>query len=155
MLYLACPACKVGLRVSPSELGEAEVLLGLELSDPYKTYYCFQCDKQRAVLILPERQGIPQDVNFFDVSPEEAFVALSGLGLPGEQDCGAAAVREALLTKRVVGVNTHMIRNSHRCIIESIEFEDGLKMYLGSSAGGALVYRMAPKNAYGREVQGG
>jgi hypothetical protein len=152
MVYLVCPDCHVGLRISPGEPGELEALLEV---DPrglgMKAYPCFRCELEQAGLTTE----YPEGVELFDVNPSEAFAAINGLGVPTEQECNGAAVVEAFLKKRVKNVTTRMIRNSHRCILDNIEFDDGTKMYLGASAGGAIVYRIAPKHSYTKEAEGG
>jgi hypothetical protein len=87
------------------------------------------------------------------VTPAEAYTALSGLGLPSEQECGPLAVEKLFNEQRVTRVASRLIRNTHRCIIDFIEFEDGTKMYLGSSTLGATVYRIAPKHSYAEQVE--
>ena len=146
MVYLECPECRVGLRISPGEPGEFEALFEVSLSSSFsmRVYPCFRCGQEKACLSTEH----PEGVELFDVNPQEAFAAINGLGLPGEQECGGAAVADVFLEKRVKNVKTQMIRNSHRCILDSIEFDDGTKMYFGASAGGATVYRIASKHSY-------
>lgn len=159
MIYLVCHQCKAGLRVSPGEPGEIESLLEVDPSTYCpKNFFCFKCGKVTSTLVTPEEGSLNsrlRGIELFDVTPHEAFAAINGLGLPGEQDCSATAVAALLLDKTVKNVNTRVIRNSHRCIIDSIEFEDGTKMYFGASAMGATVYRISPRHSYVEEVERG
>jgi hypothetical protein len=152
MVYLVCPDCRVGLRIGPGELGEFEGLFEVRPSClGMKAYPCFRCELEQATLSTEH----PDDVELFDVNPQEAFAAINGLGLPSEQECNGTAVADVFLEKKVKHVTTRMIRNSHRCILDNIEFDDGTKMYFGASAGGAIVYRIAPRHSYAQEVDGG
>lgn len=150
MLYLVCPNCKVGLRISPGEEGELESLFEI---DPrglgLKAYTCFRCELEMASLSLEH----PNGVELFDVNPKEAFAAINGLGLPHEQECTSAAVTKLCNGAEVSYVKARQLRNSHRCIVEFIEFESGTRVYLGASAEGAVVYRVAKRHSYAKEVE--
>lgn len=87
-------------------------------------------------------------LDIVDVSPQEAYAAVNGLGMPVEKECSAAAVSQLLVEKRVVRVSASQIRGSHRCVLDFLELEDGTRVYIGSSAYGATVYRVAPKHSY-------
>lgn len=143
MIYLLHRACKKGLRISPGDEGELEGMF-----PPDALYSCPWCGKLDAEVHEFAEPKVLRDIEFFDVTPKEAFAATAGLGLPDEQDCSATAVEKLLKEQRVASVGVKMIRNSHRSIIDYIEFEDGTKMYLGSSSLGATVYRIAPKHRY-------
>lgn len=78
-----------------------------------------------------------------DITPQECFQALNGLGLPRERACHTQAVLTAILNKKVVGAEVQMLANDKRSVLHSITLEDGTRIYLGSSPQGALVYRLA------------
>jgi hypothetical protein len=82
-----------------------------------------------------------------DVTPQEAFAALNGLGFPPERDCGETAVRQAL-TKKILNAGVRQIRGINRSVLEWLEFEDGTRLYLASSSDGAVVYRLARRFSY-------
>jgi hypothetical protein len=94
-------------------------------------------------------QSIPAgDLGGLDVhqlTPQEAFSALHGVGLPAERDCGEEVVRTLLLSQRVVKAEVRQVRNSNRAIVHSLTFEDGRRLYLGSSPEGAIAYRIAAR----------
>lgn len=142
MIYVICEACQHGLRVSPGEHGEAEALFGHG-----EVFECWECGRATETLVSADSLFASVG-NITDVSPTEAFAALHGLGLPQERDCTALAVADLLTTKRVVEVSVKQIRNSHRCVIGRLELEDGTRVYLGSSAYGATVYRVASRHSY-------
>jgi hypothetical protein len=52
----------------------------------------------------------------------------------------------------VKSLDAKLLKGSNRTIIYSIEFENGTRMYLASSAYGALVYRIATPRKYADEV---
>ena len=95
-----------------------------------------------------------QALDIVNVTPQEALAAFSGLGLPSERDCSAAAVEKILVGAKVTRVAVHQIRNSHRSIVDFIELEDGTRLYLASSSLGATVYRIASKHSYVEALRG-
>ena len=152
MIFVVCAICKTGLRISPGEVGESEGLFGRQ-SDYYpNSYPCFRCEMPIAQFIPAVDSKSLQSIELFDVTPKEAFAAMNGLGIPGEQDCSATAVQQLFEVQQVKRVQTRPIRNSHRCIVDHIELGDGTKVYLGSSAMGATVYRVAKPHSYAEQV---
>lgn len=145
MIYLSCDKCSVCLRISPGVDGEAESLFS-EFSDILHIN-CWKCGGNLKLL-----HSVPADaaktLDTVDVTPQEAYAAMYGLGLPTERDCTAAAVVQLLTGKCVARVSTSQIRGSHRCVINFIELEDGTRLFMGSSAYGATIYRVAPKHSY-------
>lgn len=148
MIHIIHTSCGQGLRVSPGEEGEAEHLFGKGAYGYPDGFRCFVCGAKAAEILSVVDAETMQSLDFYDVSPQEAVAAMNGLGLPFEQDCGAAAVERLFLEKKVRRVVTRPIRGSHRCTVQSFEFEDGTKAYLGASSHGATVYRVSPKNDY-------
>lgn len=140
MIYLVCTACKEALRVSPGEPGEAEALLSEELK-------CWTCHGPLEPVTCVQPQAASK-LQCHDVTPQEAYAVLYGLGLPSERDCSAAAVSLLLEQRHVVKAHTTQIRGSHRCVVDHLELDDGTKVYFGASAHGATVYRVAKKHSY-------
>lgn len=150
MIYLLCSACKLALRVSPGETpGECESLLGPGSEWYPDNYPCFSCGRGASIM---EPGDVGQDVEVHDVSPKEAFAALHGLGLPEEKDCTAEAVRALLPGAKIQRVAVRQIRNSHRCVIDYLELEDGTRVYFGAGPPGAIIYRVSPKHSYAKAV---
>ncbi len=85
-------------------------------------------------------------VELRELTAEEAYVALSGLGFPEERDCRQCAVREQfeLPVARVV---TEPLPGTDRTLIRSIVFDDGSELFLGAAAEGAIAYRLARNQA--------
>jgi hypothetical protein len=88
------------------------------------------------------------------LTPQEAFVAFAGGGLPEESECSAARVAQLLKGARVKDVTTRHIQGTSRCALDSIELEDGTKLYLGASTHGASVYRVQAPHSYTRGAGG-
>ena len=152
MIFVVCALCKAGLRIGPGEEGESETLFG-EQSDYYpNSYPCFRCEQNIAQFITAVDSQSLQSIELFDVTPKEAFAAMNGLGLPGEQDCSAKAIQRLFEMQKVARVQTRPIRNSHRCLIDFIELDDRTRVYIGSSALGATVYRVAKPHSYAEQV---
>jgi hypothetical protein len=86
-----------------------------------------------------------------DITPQEAFAALNGLGFPPERDCGETAVRQAFASK-ITDVGVRQIRGANRSALEWIQFEDGTRLYVASSPHGAVVYRLAKRFSYVEQV---
>ncbi len=144
MIYVLCRSCKSCLRVSPGQPGELEAMMsGLQAK-------CWDCEQP---LIIHNEVPV-EDIHVIDVNPQEAYAAVNGLGLPTEKDCTAAAVTQLLTERRVTRVSATQIRDSHRCIIEYLELEDGSKVYLGSSAYGATVFRVSNPISYVENIDG-
>jgi len=151
MILLICMGCHKGLRVSPgdsdSNQTESEAMFGEHTEYYPDKYPCVWCEDKMHFVPAASLSTL-STVPLYDVTPREAFAAIQGLGLPGEKDCSAAAVR-ILLEDAVIGrVSTKQIRGSHRCILDFIELGDGTRIYVGSSAYGATVYKVS-KPAYG------
>lgn len=152
MIYVLCPTCHVGMRVSPGEHGEAEDLLGPS-SDWYPDKYpCPTCESPcRAYSSVAPEELETYDVR--DVTPMEAFVALCGVGFPEEQACGEDAVGKLFGEQKVKRVFTRQVHNSTRCVLECIEFEDGSKAHFGASSHGATIYRISRPGKYADRVE--
>lgn len=152
MIIIVCTACKAGLRVGPGAEGESEMLFG-QGSDYYPDKYpCFRCEKNIAKFVPAMSSDALAQLDLFDVTPTEAFAAINGLGIPGEQECSAAAVKRFTEGRTVKSINVRQIRNSHRCLIDGIVLDNGVTLYLGSSALGATVYRVALPHSYVESV---
>lgn len=139
-----------GLRVFPGEEGEAELLLGRHSEFYPDSYPCFVCGHNVAHMVEVVPAELFESMTFHDVSPQEALAAMNGLGLPSEHDCSATAVQQLFASQAVKRVVSRPIRNSHRCVVQYIEFENGTRAYFGASTHGATVYRVTPKHSYAK-----
>jgi hypothetical protein len=75
------------------------------------------------------------------LTPDEAFHAFCGLGLPDEIGYSAEVVESLLLSSRVVKVGTRC-SPAGSVLLDTIELENGLKIYLVSNAHGAGVLKI-------------
>lgn len=83
-----------------------------------------------------------------DLTPEEAFAAFKGIGLPKEMQCSLETVSNLLKQqpiRKVVGTD---IPGTTRCRLECLELWNGTKVYLGAGAEGAVVYRVSFPHSY-------
>jgi hypothetical protein len=87
------------------------------------------------------------------LTPAEMYHALLGFGLPEEQECGPLAVQAAFKASPVKQVSCKLLSGTQRSIVYYIEFEDGRRMHFGSSAAGALVYRISDRRSITEEVE--
>lgn len=151
MICVFCTACGHGLRISPGDDGELESLFGEWHPNKYP---CFNCGEAAQVVEAIDSTSVLQFV-LHDVTAGEAFAAMNGLGLPQEQECSPAAVEKLFSERTVKRAKTRVIRNSHRCVIDFLEFDDGSRLYLGSSSVGAVVYRISSPHSYAQQVRSG
>jgi hypothetical protein len=138
-----------------NNMSEAQALFGPGTEFFPDRFPCFNCDAVGAELVASADPSALSISVIHDVTPKEALAAMSGLGVPKEHECSAAAVAQLFESKRVLKVKGRPIRNSHRCIIDELEFVDGTKLYLGSSAYGATVYRISKPHSYVKELEHG
>ena len=83
-----------------------------------------------------------------DLTAAELYAALSGLGLPDEQNATIAEVTETLTSKKITKVVGTDVEGTGRCVLDHIVFEDGTQLHLGSSSHGAVVYRVVRPASY-------
>lgn len=152
MIYIVCPSCKHGLRIASAEPGEVARMFGPGSEYHPASYPCFFCGEQKAKYALAMDASTLQQLEVFDVNPQEAVAAMHGLGLPAERECSASAVSQLLEGASIKSVRVRSIRNSHRSVIEFLELEDGIKVYFGASANGALIYRISRPTSYADRV---
>lgn len=153
MIVIACLKCSMALRTS-GDPAEVHTLLG-QGSEWYPDKYpCPRdgCPGPAEYCMSIDSMAFSA-LEVHDVTPQEAFAALEGLGLPPERDCGETAVRAAL-EKKITGAGTRQIRGMSRTVIEWLEFEDGTRMYLASSAEGAVAYRLSKPFSYAEKTSG-
>lgn len=153
MIYIVCKTCKRGLRVASTTPGEVSALLGPGSEYHPDKYPCYLCGESHGVFAAFMDASAAATLDLVDVNPQEALAAMHGLGLPAEQDCSAAAVQQLLEGKKIHRVRTQTIRNSHRCVIEFIELEEGVRVYFGASTHGATIYRVSKVVSYADRVQ--
>jgi hypothetical protein len=108
------------------------------------------CDGKGELLTSIQPEALAA-LSVHELTPQEAYVAFNGLGLPEEQDCGPTAVQVAF-NKLVKKVNVALLKGTNRSIVNWIEFEDGTRLFLGATAAGAIVYRIAKPRSFTQEA---
>jgi hypothetical protein len=150
MVFFSCTSstCPFVGAVHALDEGEADGLIGTR-SDWYPDRY--PCPLCGSTCVINTRKLDERKVSAY-LTPQEAFIAFSGAGLPSECECSAAAVRALLCGASVKLASTRHIQGTNRCTIDFLELMDGTRLYLGSSTHGACVYRVQKPHSY---VEGG
>ncbi len=148
MILVTCTACRLALRVL-GDVEEISLLVG-ERSDFWPSKYtCPRCEGPAKG--QPEDALLPSELLPFelrDLSAQELFAALNGLGLPDEQACSAEVVGTLLRETPIRRVRIRDVPGSPRSILEQLELWDGTRLYFGASPAGAIVYRNVPAQSY-------
>lgn len=152
MILIACTHCRKALRVT-GELDELEPLVGQRSEYWPDKYPCYCCGGTAAGFLVPEiSEAAHASLSITDVTPQEAFAALNGLGLPDERTCCAEVV-EPFFEKQGIKVHGFQPRGTMRYLVSELEFPDGTKMFFGTSPQGALIYRITKKHSYLKAVE--
>lgn len=133
---LLCHRCAAGISL----IGDnRSVLEGVTLR-------CPNCCSERVHRHLQEEvdPAILSKSSIRPLTPEEALMALEGIGYPEEQHCDADTVRRLLQTVGVT-VSVKDVEGTSRSVVDFLELPSGTRLYLGSSAHGAVVYRVADR----------
>lgn len=153
MITIVCLKCRTALRTVGSE-AEVHSLLGPGSEYYPESYPCPTdgCDGKAKYLEAISPVALSQ-LKIYDLTPQEVFAALEGLGLPPERDCGETAVRKAF-GSNVTEVGVRQLRGANRSILDWIQFADGTRLYVAASAEGAVVYRLARRHSYAESAGG-
>jgi len=153
MITIACQSCAKALTVI-GDNDEAAALVG-HLSDFYPDKYkCFACEGQAACVLTAEvSEAALRSMTIFEVTPQEAFAALMGMGIPAEMTCCSEVV-ETLFEKQGIKANGYQIPKTNRYVMNSLTFPDGSTLHLGASAAGALAYRISKAHSYVKATHG-
>jgi len=153
LITLACLECRLALRTA-GDHGEIDGLL--IHTEWYPDRY--PCPRSGCQGFMTLTDAIASDeldrLEIHDLSPQEVFQAMQGMGLPSEKACSVEHVQEAMAQKRVLSLDIRAVSGTSRSVVYSILMEDGVRIYLGSSPQGATVYRIAPKRSLAQEVLG-
>jgi len=155
MIVIPCLACNVCMRTM-GDAAQVDHLVGERSGFWPDQYPCIHCGALcRGLREIEADPAALQKMHVLDLEPEELFAALNGLGTPAEHRCTEAAVLALLQSKvkRVVGREVQG-QASTRFVLESMEFEDGHKMFFGAAPEGALVYRISKPHSYVEAVDG-
>lgn len=156
MLLVVCKACAAVYRIDTGSVDpvEAQSLVGMRSDWWPNRYPCVLCGGMAEMADSIDPAALAAMAKY-DLTPQEAFAAFNGLGLPDEQDCGPAAVKEVLQSSGVKDVVVEQLRGSNRSILRRIVMEDGRTLHLASGAMGALVYRISKPRSHVQEMLDG
>lgn len=148
MICIVCNGgCGHALRVN-GEVQDVDLLVGKRSDFWPNKYTCFHCDAPATGFLTPEvSPEVLAMLVVVDVTAEEAFAALNGMGVPDERTCCAEVVIP-YFEEQGLKVKGRQPRGVSRFILEEIEFPDGTKMFLAPSPQGATIYRITKKHSY-------
>ena len=142
MIYIVWPKSRLVIRVTGRDDRIAE-LAGDE-SHWYPDQYPNPVRDQYELGSVAEAADASAlgNVELKELSAEEAFVALSGLGFPEERDCRPCAVRQQFASA-VRRIEAEPLPGTNRTLIRSIVFDEGSELFLGAAPEGAIAYRLS------------
>jgi|SRR5690606_21001609 len=151
MIVIFCTSCNHGLRII-EETGGTSYLIGTESEFWPDSYKCFNCQKNCSGYMEPEvDQKVLASLRVFNVTAEEAYAAVQGLGLPSERTCCEEVIRP-LFEQHGIKAKGRQLKGTTRFCLDSLEFRDGTKLYLAASPQGATIYRIARPHSYTEAV---
>jgi hypothetical protein len=152
MMLVACTECGCALNVV-GDLEELSTLIG-DRSDFWPDHYvCFNCGRPCQCYLTPEASPLAlAKMHVVALTPQEAFAALNGFGVPAEQTCCPEVVMPHFMR---LGIQVKGGQPSGRKFfrIEELTFPDGTTLFLAPSPMGAVVYRVRPHMSYLEKVE--
>lgn len=136
-----CNWCGCTLRVLDKLSEKDEQLVGQTSEFWPDKYKCTKCGADATGCPEQEVPRFMQSAAIVDLTAQELYAALVGMGLPKEAECTLTNVA-ALLGKVGVKIVGKDVPNTGRCTLDYLEFPDGSLLYLGASSHGAVVYRL-------------
>ncbi len=147
MIIVPCLECYTAVRV----LGEADrvhMLVGTKSEYWPDHYTCVACGRScEGILEIEATADALSRMKMRELTAEEYYAALQGLGTPDEMVCDAVTVRE-LLRQPIKKVGGSTIAGTTRFCLTDIELESGVKLHFGASTHGAVVYRISRPISY-------
>lgn len=153
MITIACTSasCAHALRVIGDEVETERLVGGGSTFHPDK-YRCFNCGGAAQCFLSVEVSSLAERALVVtEATPQEAFAALNGMGLPSESTC-CAEVLTALFEAQGIKVKGRQLPHTMRYVVDQLTFPDGRTVHLGASPFGALAYRITNKHSYVEEV---
>lgn len=147
MITIVCLSCKHALRVT-GEVRDVDILVGQQSEYWPDGYLCYSCGSQASGFLTPEVDPLVlQSLHVTDVTVEEAFAALNGLGIPEERSCCAEVVLPYFAAQHIE-VKGHQPHGQLRYVVDELVFPDGTRLLFGASPQGALIYRIVKRHSY-------
>lgn len=135
-----CKWCGSVFRVLADD--RTSTLVGQESEFWPDGYICPKCDAPGATGC--DEKELPrflQNPTIVDLTAQELYGALQGMGLPKDSSCLLADLQELFAAFGVI-VHGADVPNTGRCALNYLEFPNGSRAYLGASSHGAVVYRI-------------
>lgn len=152
MITIACTKCAHAIRVV-GDVSEVDQLVGQRSDFWPDKYVCFHCGERCEGFLTPEiSEFVLAKLNIFDLTPNEAFAALNGMGVPSEHTCCADVV-VPLLEAQGIKVKGRELRGQQRYFLDEIHLPDGTKLFFGASPQGAVIYRITKPHSYVQAVE--
>ena len=152
MITIACTSCRHALRVI-GDADETDVLVGTR-SDGWPNFKCFRCNADAIGVLTPEVSEAAEHTLLIHIlTPQQAFAALNGMGLPEEATC-CKEVIVPMFEACGIKVKGRQLPQTTRFVVHELEFPDGRTLYLGSSVAGPMVYRITEKYSYVDGMEG-
>lgn len=146
-MLVPCMSCYAAVRVI-DDPATTRMLVGPESEFWPNKYDCLSCgEKCEAISESDAEPAAIARMKLKDLSAQEYYAALLGLGTPDEMNCDASTVNE-LMKKPVKKVHGRQLPNTQRFLLEAIELEDGTKLHFGAGAAGAVIYRITRPISY-------
>lgn len=154
-MIIVCTKCRVGIRVVPESLEEMELLVG-ERSDYWPNKYpCYKCGKSAVGVHEPELSAdAARALEIVNLSVQETYAALNGLGIPVEQTC-CYEVLAPLFEEKGIKIHGRQPQGQLRFLIDRLEFSDGTNVYFAPSSQGAAIYRVVKPHNYTEQTLDG
>lgn len=152
MITLACLTCHIALRTSSENYEELDFLVGMNSEWYPDRYPCPRSGCQGKMTLTDTIAAHELELlEIHDLTPQEAFQAIQGMGLPGEKDCNVENVRQFFMSP-IREVDVSPLPGTDRSIVRSLTAADGTRLFLGSSPFGVVVYRIAPPRRITQEI---
>ena len=154
MITLACLTCHLAIRTTGETL-EVDFLVGMK-SEWYPDKYPCPSLECTGLMTLTDTIASEDlvDLELYDLTPQEAFQALNGLGLPTERGCSEENVLAAMVNQKIAALDLFTVTNTKHSILRSIQLENGYRIFFGAGPMGATVYRIAPPRSHVKELSG-
>lgn len=153
MITIVCTRCSHALRVVGAA-EEVDTLVGIRCDQWPDKFVCFHCEGPAQGMLTAEISELAdKQLRVHAVTPQQAFAALNGMGLPEEATC-CKEVIEPLFEACGIKVKGRQLPQTTRYVLHELTFPDGRTLYLGSSVAGPMVYRITEKHSYVNGLDG-
>jgi hypothetical protein len=150
-MIIACLKCRAAIRILGDD-AQTRLLVGTQSDYWPDNFPCYRCGGKAEGFLEPEvAADALLTLEILDLTADEAFAALNGLGVPEEQNCCAEVIEE-LFQEHGIKVAGRQQRGVTRYYVDYLELKDGRKVYLGPSPQGVAVYRITKPFSYAQNV---